>query len=166
MATFEDHGLLGMKPVTALQVQKIDNLVRPDRNEQERRMNKPLDVALDIAPDDTRPKHGAWAPGKYMCKCYNCDRTFFGDKRALSCAECAYNNGWRLMDSAPKDGREFLAVNKDKASVSYRVVYFDEDATDKLYPWHVEDAGKGFNHHRDFFTHWKRLPEPPPAAAG
>lgn len=66
-------------------------------------------------------------------------------------------SGWRTMASAPKTGEEFLAVNKDKAAVSYRVVFYDEDA-DPLYPWHVEDAGKGFNHHKDFFTHWQPLP--------
>jgi hypothetical protein len=121
-------------------------------------MNKPIEM-VELDP---RPAHAGWAPGGYMCKCYSCDRRFTGDKRAMSCAECAYNNGWRLIDSAPTDGREFLAVNGDKPSLTYRVVYFDDEAAEP-YVWHVEDAGKGFNHHRDFFTHWKRLPDPPPA---
>jgi hypothetical protein len=67
---------------------------------------------------------------------------------------------WQTMDSAPRDGREFLAVNKDKAAVSYRVVYYQGEG-DPKYCWHVEDARKGFNHHRDFFTHWMPLPAPP-----
>lgn len=69
---------------------------------------------------------------------------------------------WRPIETAPKDGREFLAVNKNKPAVTYRVVYFDEEAPDALC-WHVEDAGNGFNHHRDFFTHWMPLPPPPRA---
>lgn len=73
---------------------------------------------------------------------------------------------WQPIKTAPKDGREFLAVNKDKPSVTYRVVYFDEDVRDALYCWHVEDAGKGFNHHRDFFTHWMPLPDPPVREGG
>lgn len=68
---------------------------------------------------------------------------------------------WQPIETAPKDGRELLAVNKNKASVTYRVVYFDEDAQDPKYPWHVEDSHSGFNHHQEFFTHWMLLPEPP-----
>ena len=69
-------------------------------------------------------------------------------------------SAWMPIDSAPKDGRTFLAVNAEKPSVTYRVVYFDEDAK-KPYCWHVEDARAGFEHHSDFFTHWMPLPEPP-----
>lgn len=67
---------------------------------------------------------------------------------------------WKPIETAPKNGREFLAVNARAASVGYRVVYFDGDAKEP-YIWHVEDAAEGFNHHRDFFTHWMPLPEPP-----
>jgi hypothetical protein len=41
---------------------------------------------------DTRPAKGNWAPGKYMCRCIKCGKTFAGDKRAGSCADCAYSN--------------------------------------------------------------------------
>jgi hypothetical protein len=37
-----------------------------------------------------RPKRGGWAPGKYFCLCVHCKQEFIGDKRALSCATCAY----------------------------------------------------------------------------
>ena len=59
---------------------------------------------------DDRPKRGMWAPGTYMCKCANCEAVFSGDKRAFSCADCAYNNGWRFIESAPKDGHDILAT--------------------------------------------------------
>lgn len=39
---------------------------------------------------DTRPPNGGWAPGSYMCKCFNCNEQFIGDKRAVRCAPCAY----------------------------------------------------------------------------
>lgn len=42
--------------------------------------------------DDQRPaitRYG-WAPGDYLCKCYHCKEQFIGDKRATSCADCAY----------------------------------------------------------------------------
>lgn len=67
---------------------------------------------------------------------------------------------WHPIETAPKDGEPFLAVNKDKAAVSFRVVYFDDEA-EEPYIWHVEDAAKGFNHHKDFFTHWMPLPPLP-----
>jgi hypothetical protein len=39
---------------------------------------------------DTRLKRGGWAPGNYFGKCISCNCTFTGDKRACSCAPCAY----------------------------------------------------------------------------
>jgi hypothetical protein len=39
---------------------------------------------------DTRPRKGMWAPGSYICRCLDCEEHFVGDKRALSCAPCAY----------------------------------------------------------------------------
>ena len=32
---------------------------------------------------------GSYAPGNYMCRCHSCDRLFTGDKRALTCFDCA-----------------------------------------------------------------------------
>lgn len=54
---------------------------------------------------DTRPPNGAWAPGNYECLCVSCRESFIGDKRAMACAECAYNDGWRPIKSAPKHER-------------------------------------------------------------
>ena len=41
---------------------------------------------------DTRPREGCWALGDYFNKCMDCGNLFVGDKRALSCAPCAYND--------------------------------------------------------------------------
>ena len=31
-----------------------------------------------------------WAPGDYACSCFKCKQRFWGDKRAVLCADCAY----------------------------------------------------------------------------
>lgn len=56
---------------------------------------------MDFKQSDL-PQRGAWAPGKYLHKCSTCSEKFMGDKRALTCADCAYalcgkcrDTGWR-----------------------------------------------------------------------
>ena len=39
---------------------------------------------------DDRPKLKGWAPGGYIGKCSTCKESFIGDKRAITCADCAY----------------------------------------------------------------------------
>jgi len=46
--------------------------------------------ALD--KEDARPQRGGWAPGNYFNRCIYCSEIFIGDKRACSCADCAYRN--------------------------------------------------------------------------
>lgn len=70
---------------------------------------------------------------------------------------------WQPIETAPKDGESFLAVDANNGP-EYRVVYYDDDPLHLPYIWHVEDAGAGFNHHENFFTHWMPLPEPPKEA--
>ena len=41
---------------------------------------------------DPRPPLGGWAPGNYDNQCCHCEMFFVGDKRAKSCAPCAYND--------------------------------------------------------------------------
>lgn len=41
--------------------------------------------------DDQRPRKGGWAPGSYFCTCNTCGVQFTGDKRAITCADCAYS---------------------------------------------------------------------------
>lgn len=40
--------------------------------------------------EDDRPRKGGWAPGSYHCQCHSCGEFFIGDKRAITCADCAY----------------------------------------------------------------------------
>lgn len=37
-----------------------------------------------------KPPRGWWAPGGYFCRCHSCLSNFAGDKRAGTCADCAY----------------------------------------------------------------------------
>lgn len=46
--------------------------------------------SLDPGDRDKRPQLGGWAPGVYMRICWTCGREFIGDKRASTCAPCAY----------------------------------------------------------------------------
>jgi len=39
---------------------------------------------------DERPPHNGWAGGNYECQCLGCSKSFLGDKRCLTCADCAY----------------------------------------------------------------------------
>lgn len=70
---------------------------------------------LIIKPRDAREPRGGWAPGGYLCTCHSCKLWFTGDKRAVTCADCAYEiktpteektatpdvgAGYRLIDKA------------------------------------------------------------------
>lgn len=50
---------------------------------------------------------GAYAPGRYMCRCLTCGGSFEGDKRAISCRGCALAFASKL--SAPVE-RERVAM--------------------------------------------------------
>lgn len=76
------------------------------------------------------------------------------------------SNEWRSIESAPKDGTAILIARFYSGfgdQVEARVAYWDEEETHSVdpYRWHVEDAAKGFNHHKDWPTHWMPLPAPP-----
>lgn len=49
-----------------------------------------IDKTRNNPKSDSRPKLYGWAPGSYWCVCAGCGEHFIGDKRALSCADCAY----------------------------------------------------------------------------
>lgn len=40
--------------------------------------------------EDKRPPFNGWAGGDYECLCLACRDKFLGDKRCLTCADCAY----------------------------------------------------------------------------
>lgn len=46
---------------------------------------------LATAKYDHRPPSGGWADGNYLRKCFTCEAGFFGDKRAVTCADFAYD---------------------------------------------------------------------------
>jgi hypothetical protein len=41
---------------------------------------------------DARPQRHWWAPGGYVRLCRTCFDWFLGDKRAMTCADCAYTD--------------------------------------------------------------------------
>lgn len=47
---------------------------------------------------------GAWAPGRYMCKCIACERQFEGDKRAMNCLPCAVSRLSLIASRLTVDG--------------------------------------------------------------
>ncbi|WP_020408977.1 hypothetical protein [Hahella ganghwensis] len=48
------------------------------------------DIFETLGKRDERPMNGGWAPGYYTNKCSTCGSEFIGDKRAITCADCAY----------------------------------------------------------------------------
>jgi len=52
---------------------------------------------LDGQPSNPRPQRNCWAPGDYSCTCTSCGEEFTGDKRAVTCADCAYTCSFCLV---------------------------------------------------------------------
>lgn len=63
--------------------------------------------------------------------------------------------GWSTIDSAPKDGDDFLAISEENGFA--QVVYWDDERGDD-WVWTVAD---GVTYHKNVFTHWMPLPPPP-----
>jgi hypothetical protein len=66
-------------------------------------------------------------------------------------------DGWRTIESAPKDGSDFLVClwGTTMAVVSYKA---PENNAIPAYCWYTLD---GPSYHRDAPTHWQPLPSPP-----
>jgi len=81
--------------------------------------------------NDSRPKRYFWAPGNYLCMCCLCDDKFIGDKRASTCADCAYDD-WVPTHRHVKTGGLYMVtyptavLEKDLSSVT---VYQGQDGT-------------------------------------
>lgn len=81
---------------------------------------------------DRRPGKGAWAPGVYLNKCTSCGDGFTGDKRALSCAPCAYQDPDRIKKPRFKlspelvDGDSWAVVDDEKAALKSVKAWLDE----------------------------------------
>lgn len=41
---------------------------------------------------ENRPGKALWAPGDYLRRCHRCGKQFWGDKRSIECAPCAYGD--------------------------------------------------------------------------
>jgi hypothetical protein len=52
--------------------------------------------------EDDRPQRYGWAPGSYLNKCSGCGDEFIGDKRAGSCADCAYGKPYPPQPEKPR----------------------------------------------------------------
>ena len=51
------------------------------------------EIDLFLPEKDGRPKKDGWTSGWYLIfKCTDCKKPFMGDKRAITCAPCAYND--------------------------------------------------------------------------
>lgn len=84
----------------------------------------------DFKQDD-RPHRRAWAPGGYTCTCTTCSAEFIGDKRALSCADCAYQD-WKPTHRHGKTGHLYRLVHHAatiEATMTPAVIYEGQDGT-------------------------------------
>jgi hypothetical protein len=63
---------------------------------------------------------------------------------------------WQPIATAPKDGRAILAC-ATKLLDWVQVVWWNDEGRDPHF-WSVSD---GPTYHKDMFTHWMPLPDPP-----
>lgn len=61
---------------------------------------------------------------------------------------------WQPIEKFPRDGDAYLATDNRVLGGFPQVVYWHEERL------HVPDADISYSH--GFFTHWKRVDEPPP----
>lgn len=66
-------------------------------------------------------------------------------------------NGWQPIDTAPKDGTDIIALFVG-SDVQIIVCYDDSNLVNPNNPWCTLD---GLAYHKEAFTHWQLLPEPP-----
>ena len=63
-------------------------------------------------------------------------------------------NGWKEMESAPRDGTQILVARNNDCGWDYFVVWWSD--TDPLYPWHEE-----YNSFvEDRFDYWCEIEAP------
>lgn len=89
-----------------------------------------MDFVKDYKTSD-QPKRNGWAPGEYMNKCRKCEAGFIGDKRAMTCAECAYAD-WEPTHRHGKTGGLYRLVHRAvviEATMTPAVVYEGQDGT-------------------------------------
>lgn len=113
----------------------------------------------EILKDDKRPQLFGWAPGGYFCKCSECGHSFAGDKRATTCADCAYDpTKWEatvlklrcenLELTQRVKALELAVTPVKKLEGKYPVVlFFDNEAEGLAFAKLVQQA-KGFTEHQ------------------
>lgn len=62
---------------------------------------------------------GGYAPGNYQCKCTTCERSFFGDKRAVQCEACAVVAKERFDALSPTEQEVLVKQNAGIAKVMF-----------------------------------------------
>jgi hypothetical protein len=81
--------------------------------------------------NDDRPHRHGWAPGQYTATCRTCSTRFWGDKRASTCADCAYKD-WEPTHRHGKTGGLYRLVHSQvviEATMTPAVVYEGVDGT-------------------------------------
>ena len=102
-----------------------------------------------------RPKLAWWAPGSYLCKCDTCQEDYIGDKRSLTCADCAYHD-IDILEAALSDEKEVrvfypeskLGLTRTKGPLLDFVKQFLRDNPEYSgHFWREDGTGSG--------AHWK-----------
>jgi|SRR5882762_11803205 len=70
---------------------------------------------------------GAYAPGNYSCKCCYCEKSFIGDKRAVSCLDCALS-GTHVYVENLRDEIASLQSQLSSMTDNYQRAFAERDA--------------------------------------
>jgi len=71
---------------------------------------------------DRRPPLKAWAPGEYWGNCSSCGKDFLGNKRAVMCASCAYEDRIKCTKCGTLQTEKFVSARDDGANVDFPVI--------------------------------------------
>ena len=83
-------------------------------------------------------KIGCYADGNYMCKCNGCGKEFTGNKRAISCLDCAV----KALQAANTDLKAKLKIAHKEASQEHNRAENCWDALSKESKHHNETMEK------------------------
>ena len=97
---------------------------------------------------DSRPQRGWWAPGSYLNKCLSCGEKFIGDKRAGSCADCAYREAAAESAQPPVEGETRVRLQR-AGSPAWSPMLRTSDLQFSLYAdgtFEIRDGGAVYVH--------------------
>jgi hypothetical protein len=93
-------------------------------------------IAEAIDNTDTRPQRRGWAPGEYLNHCRTCEVVFIGDKRAWTCADCAYKEPDAPPPHAPPPKHALIAVHDGAEESACWGLYLEYDGEPAVeIPW-------------------------------